>query len=221
MKYIKNKILFIEKLVGTLTILLILILVGCANEPELISTNSSSLEDEMNQPIQSTSQDFENRNLDLNSNWNTESTTIYVHISGAVNNPGVVSITNGSRLFEAIEKCGGFTENASTDYCNLALIVVDGEQYHIPTIEEAQFLVAENKNNSGLVSHYDSDGRLNINLATKEELMGLSGIGATRADAIISHRETSGLFVNVEDVKQVSGIKDALYSQIKDSICTQ
>lgn len=145
---------------------------------------------------------------------------LYVHVTGAVNNPGVVEMTAGSRLFEAISKAGGFAENAAMDYCNLAVIVSDGEQYYIPTIDEARYLKSqlEASADAELISHYDDAGRLDINLATKSELMELPGIGSTRADAIIAYRESAGGFLLAEDIMQVSGIKDNLYGQIKDYI---
>ena len=138
----------------------------------------------------------------------------YVHIGGAVNSPGVYEVASGSRLFEAIELAGGFTEDAATDYCNLAMPVEDGQQYVILTCEEV--MLAKQENVAG--NHYDENGLLDINSATTEELMELSGIGETRAEAIVAYRDANGAFAAKEDIMNVSGIKDALYSQIENSI---
>lgn len=149
----------------------------------------------------------------------------YVYICGAVYEPGVYMLPAGSRLYEAVEAAGGFLPEACEEYCNLATVVGDGIQYRIPTTEEVlsgnvlteiqtEKAAAENGN----VSHYDSEGRLDINLATADELMTLSGIGQTRADAIITYREEHGHFSNKEEIMQVTGIKEGLYSQIEDYI---
>lgn len=142
---------------------------------------------------------------------------IYVHICGAVQSPGVYALPEGSRLYEAIEAAGGFLPDACQDYCNLALTVSDGMQYQIPTEDEALSgnlpeVMQEN------LSSYDSQGLLNINLATAAELMSLPGIGQTRADAIITYREQHGAFACKEDIMQVTGIKDAVYEKIESYI---
>lgn len=142
---------------------------------------------------------------------------VYVHICGAVRSPGVYALPEGSRLYEAIEAAGGFLPDACQDYCNLALTVSDGMQYQIPTEEEAlsgDLPEAMQEN----LSSYDSQGLLNINLATAAELMSLPGIGQTRADAIITYREQHGAFACKEDIMQVTGIKDAVYEKIESYI---
>lgn len=142
---------------------------------------------------------------------------IYVHICGAVQSPGVYALPEGSRLYEAIEAAGGFLPDACQDYCNLALTVSDGMQYQIPTEDEAlsgNLPEAMQEN----LSSYDSQGLLNINLATAAELMSLPGIGQTRADAIITYREQHGAFACKEDIMQVAGVKDAVYEKIESYI---
>ena len=136
----------------------------------------------------------------------------FVHISGAVKNPGVYELPEGGRLYELVEAAGGFTEDAAQDYCNLAQTVSDGCQYRIPTIEEVS-------GGSGLEvfladSHYTAEGLLDINLAGREELMLLPGIGETRADAILAYRDSVGRLESTEELMNVSGIKQGLYEQI-------
>ncbi|MBE5895246.1 MAG: ComEA family DNA-binding protein [Lachnospiraceae bacterium] len=136
----------------------------------------------------------------------------FVHISGAVKNPGVYELPEGGRLYELVEAAGGFTEDAAQDYCNLAQTVSDGCQYRIPTIEEvsggsgSEVFLAD--------SHYTAEGLLDINLAGREELMLLPGIGETRADAILAYRDSVGRLESTEELMNVSGIKQGLYEQI-------
>ena len=138
-----------------------------------------------------------------------------VHIGGAVAAPGVYRLEAGSRLIDAVELAGGLNEDACSDACNLAEILTDGMQYRIPTMEEAE-------NGTGLsvsgASSYTADGRLDINRATAEELMTLSGIGASKAQAIVTYREEHGNFQSTEDIRQVSGIGDAVYAAISADI---
>ena len=133
----------------------------------------------------------------------------YVHICGAVVNPGVYELKPGERVFQAVEYAGGFTEEAAEEYLNLALEVEDGMKIVVPSKTEAEAwpTVAE-----------EAQGKVNLNTATKAELMTLSGIGEARAEDIIRYRETKGLFSRIEDIKKVSGIKDAAFQKIKDDI---
>ena len=138
-----------------------------------------------------------------------------VHVGGAVEAPGVYRLPAGSRLIEAVEMAGGMTAEAYGDGCNLAQIVEDGVRYYIPTVEEAS--AGAMSGNTG-ASSYMADGRLDINRATLDELMTLNGIGKTRAQAILDYREEHGGFAVPEDIKQVSGIGDAVYAAIEGEI---
>lgn len=142
---------------------------------------------------------------------------VYVHICGAVQSPGVYVLAAGSRLYEAVEAAGGFLPEACQEYCNLALTVSDGMQYQIPTEDEARSGELPEAA-QGKPSSYDSQGLLDINLATAAELMSLPGIGQTRADAIITYREEHGAFAGKEDIMQVTGIKGATYEKIEGYI---
>ncbi len=133
---------------------------------------------------------------------------IYVYVCGAVNNAGVYKIAGGSRLYEAVELAGGFTDDADEACLNLAREVKDGEQIIIRTVEEAQ---AAQEAACG-------DGLVNINTASAAELTTISGIGESRAQAIIAYREANGGFGSIEDIKKVEGIKDGLFAKIKDKI---
>lgn len=136
---------------------------------------------------------------------------VCIYVCGAVNSPGVYTLPAGSRICDAFAAAGGFTEEAAIDYWNQAKLLKDGDMIYVPTIEEAsqrEFSLQEDAD----------DGKVNINTATEEELMTLPGIGVSKAKAIIAYRENEGLFSNVEDIKQVEGIKDGVYEKIKDYI---
>ena len=134
----------------------------------------------------------------------------FVHICGEVMQPGVYEVAEGSRLFEVLELAGGFTDEAAEASLNLASQVSDGMQIVILSkAEEEQKNEAEAEQASALV---------NINKASKDQLMTLPGIGESRAEDIIRYREESGGFSTIEDIMKVSGIKDAAFQKIKDSI---
>ena len=203
---------FLIRLLPLLVFMPVLVMMsGCNNNaPELYLVDS-----EMTPSVSYDVATSEESLDDLSSQINT----VFVHISGEVCVPGVYELNQGSRLFDAVSLAGGFTEDAAQDYCNLALILEDASKYYIPTVSEAQQLKEQELcTENQKLSHYDSEGRLNINLATKEELMGLSGIGASRADSIIAYRDEHGQFGSTEEIKNVSGIKEALYSQIAEYI---
>lgn len=140
-----------------------------------------------------------------------EEALIYVYLCGAVTNPGVYQIAEGSRLFEAIDAAGGMLEEAEITSQNLARVLQDGEQIRILTKEEAKASVQTG-------STPKEKGLVNINTASVQELTTLTGIGESRAQAIIEYRETNGLFKNIEGIKRVAGIKDGLFDKIKDKI---
>lgn len=144
-----------------------------------------------------------------------EDEQIYVYVCGAVNNSGVYQTDIGSRLFEVIEMAGGFTPEADTASLNLARNVSDGEQIVVLTVEEtAQGMTAVAENEAV----QSDNGLVNINTASLSELTLISGIGESRAQAIIDYREKNGGFQSIEDIKKVDGIKDGLFSKIKDYI---
>lgn len=145
----------------------------------------------------------------------TTADSVYVHIYGAVNSPGVYKVSGEMRVFEAVEEAGGPTEDGNIQAINLARPVTDEMQIYVPTYEEVE--------KSEQVSYWqedfeEDDGLININTATKDELMNLPGIGEARADSIISYREENGDFADIADIMNVSGIKEAAYEKIKDKI---
>lgn len=135
-----------------------------------------------------------------------EEATICVYVCGAVKNQGVYDLSAGSRVYEAVEAAGGFEENADREAVNQAEVLEDGMQLTIPTKQE------------GKEAEEAKDDKVNLNTATKEELMSLSGVGEAKADSIINYREQQGKFKRIEDIMLISGIKEGLFRKIKDFI---
>ncbi|MFT4106265.1 MAG: helix-hairpin-helix domain-containing protein [Lacrimispora sp.] len=135
----------------------------------------------------------------------------YVHICGEVAAPGVYELEEGSRVFQAVEMAGGFTEKAAPEYLNMAEKIYDGMKITVVSQEEAGFSAV-----SGAAFRQKS--KINLNTATKEELMTLRGVGEAKAADIIGYRESHGGFQKIEDIMKISGIKEAAFQKIKDDI---
>ncbi len=153
--------------------------------------------------------------------------TIMVHICGAVKNPGVYEIPRDARVFDAVMVAGGFKEDACEDYVNLAETIEDGCKIVIPTkmqiSEEEKQNITEESFQAVIRDTKNSDSSdlsllVNINTADEDKLKTLTGIGDTRAKSIIAYREEHGEFHSIEEIMNVSGIKDASYQKIKDEI---
>lgn len=140
--------------------------------------------------------------------------SIYVHVCGEVNSPGVYELPTGSRVYAAIEAAGGITEKAAASL-NQAEKLSDGQQIYVPSGEEA-----ESRAWYGQGADEADDGKVNLNTAAKEELMTLSGIGEVKAEAIIRYREENGGFSSIEELKEIEGIKDGVFNKVKDKIKT-
>lgn len=158
-----------------------------------------------------------------------EPAKIYVHVCGAVVSPGVVELPEGSRVEAALLAAGGFDEAAAKDYVNLASKIEDGQQLYFPTMEEAEALLGENGSlfsgmGAGIsTSQGAAQGtdKVNINTADVSLLCTLPGIGEARALDIIAYREAHGAFQRIEDIMQVSGIKQNAFDKISDKIMVQ
>ncbi|MDD3174092.1 MAG: helix-hairpin-helix domain-containing protein [Herbinix sp.] len=151
----------------------------------------------------------------------SEETLIYVHICGAVTNPGVYQVNTGARICDLIELSGGLSKDAAGDYVNQAKQVTDGERIYIPMMEEAENLSIgiDTEGNPSALGESSNDSELiNINSASAVELMNLPGIGQAKADSIIEYRTTNGNFKTIEDLMNISGIKEGLFSKISSYI---
>lgn len=143
--------------------------------------------------------------------------TVFVDVCGAVANPGVYELEADSRVFQAIEAAGGFLESAACEYVNRAESLKDGQQVYIPTREEAGQWELPAVQQPG----QQEEAKVNLNTAGKEELMTLTGIGESKAEAIIAYREEYGGFAAKEDILNVQGIKEGTYEKIKEDIVVE
>lgn len=149
---------------------------------------------------------------------------LIVHITGEVNNPGIVKLEEKSRIEDAIIAAGGLTQNADITNVNLAYILEDGIKIKIPSkldLEDEDIIIENNGENiiKGENNKYSSENKtININNANLDEFKTLPGIGESLATRIIKYREENGKFKNIEDIKNVSGIGENKFEQIKDLI---
>lgn len=143
-------------------------------------------------------------------------TYIYVDIKGEVKNPGVYKLETNTRLYQLIQKSGGFTEDADINAINQSVILLDEGVYYIPHFDEGypQLGVTDNEP----IDETATSEYVNINTATLSELMTLTGIGESTAQKIIDYRTENGDFGTTEDIMNVPGIKEATYANIKDDI---
>ena len=146
-----------------------------------------------------------------------------VHVCGAVKQEGVYSLPEGSRITDAVAAAGGFSEAADVTFHNLAAKVRDGEKIYVPTKEEMKTLsVTERVNQAGQKEENGAPDRIvNLNTAGKEELMTLDGIGESRAESILHYRQKTGPFQKIEELKNISGIGDAMFERIRDRITVE
>ena len=138
---------------------------------------------------------------------------IFVDVKGAVKNPGVFETTKDKRIKDLIDVAGGLLDDADTSTLNLSQKVKD--QMVIYVLKHGE----KPKQMSEIGTTSSSSGEvININTANKEQLMKISGVGKTKAEAIIEHREKNGDFKKKEDITKVRGIGKATFEKIKDKI---
>lgn len=143
---------------------------------------------------------------------NESNDVVIVDIKGEINNPGVYELTKEKRIKDAIDAAGGLKENADTSKINLSQKLKDQMMIVIPKIGE------QIKQNSAEQYNENNKKTVNINTASKEELMTINGIGETKAKAIISYRENKGEFTKIEDITKVNGIGKSTFEKIKENI---
>lgn len=148
-----------------------------------------------------------------------EDPAICIHVGGAVVAPGVIELSSGSRVCDAIDAAGGFSEDAARDALNLARVVVDGEQLIVPAGDAASPASGVEDASQKKALDQTAQRRVNINRASVEELDTLPGVGASIAGRIVADRKENGPFPSPEDLKRVSGIGDKKYATLADRIC--
>ncbi len=147
---------------------------------------------------------------------NSTQSHLYVDIGGEVMKPGVYEVSDGTRLFEVIDKAGGLTEDADIDRINRAETVQDGQKIMIGRHGENP---DENRDNYSANNVTDSgEGKVNINTADAAALQTIPGIGPSKADRIIEYRESEGKFNEIDDIKNISGIGNKTFESIKEYI---
>jgi competence protein ComEA len=146
---------------------------------------------------------------------------IKVDVKGAVKSPGIFTAQAGDRVIDLISSAGSFTEKADTDKVNFAQIIEDQMVIYVPEIGEEDKGNLENiqvGTSGDAITKGTSGGLVNLNTATQEDLQTLTGIGPSKADAILEYRETVGKFKEVDELKQVPGIGDKTFERLRDSI---
>ncbi len=198
----------VKKQIILLGIVVLMMLVGCTGcKKQSYLETQSDLQEEHTKSADTTEEKKQQTG---------KTTEIYVQIDGAVRRPGVYTFSEESRVYELIEAAGGLLPEAYDLGINQAKRLADGEKIYVYTKEEIE-------NGAGTTDTQNprgqtDDGKVNINTASVEELMTLSGIGETRAKDIIAYRNAHGAFSLPEDLKNVSGIGDSTYNKIADAI---
>ena len=136
---------------------------------------------------------------------------IFVDVKGAVKHPGVFETTKDKRVKDLIEEAGGLLDDADTSTLNLSQKVKDQMIIYVLKHGEKPKQISDSSSSS-------NTDVININTANKEQLMKISGVGKTKAEAIISYREKNGDFKKKEDITKVHGIGKATFEKIKDKI---
>ncbi|MER7134422.1 ComEA family DNA-binding protein [Streptosporangium saharense] len=141
-----------------------------------------------------------------------ETPKVTVHVTGKVRRPGVITLPGGSRVTDALQAAGGVRGKASAGSLNLARRVVDGEQ-----------IVVGGPGPSGAVVTAPADPAtvvLDLNTATPQQLEQLPGVGEVLARRIVEYRDGHGGFLRVEQLREISGIGDRKYAELKDRVHT-
>ena len=195
--------------IGTLILAAFLFLAGCGGSREEDTLEEFEISEEDG------AEDKEAPEENPDDTGQTEGAAVYVYVCGAVNAPGVYELSGDARVFEALESAGGMTGDASLESVNLARAVADGEQIYVPTVEEAA-----RGTGVGTESNTKSteQNKVNINTASRDELMTLTGIGEAKAESIIRYREEHGAFKSAGELMEIEGIKEGVFNKIKDDI---
>lgn len=171
--------------------------------------------------------DFVEQNNINNQNDNEkliENAKIYIHVTGEIINPGVYMLNEGDRIKDAIEKAGGITKDADINNINLAYKLSDGQKIKIPNVNEKNNIIenyiTENDGTNIIVQEKNDEKnkKININNASQAELETLTGIGPSTASKIIQYRKINGKFKKIEEIKNVTGIGESKYEEIKNDI---
>ena len=196
--------------------MMMLYFIGCGKDKDEIIFDAASNE---TVKVEDTLTKAENGAEDENAeaSGRTAEEQICIYVCGAVVTPGVYEFIPGARVAEAIMAAGGMTEEAAETYWNQAAVLEDGQKIYVPTKEEA----AEEAESQSRGQIIEQENKINLNTASKEQLMTLSGVGSSRADAIIAYRKEYGGFGSIEDIMKIEGIKEGVFKKMKDKITVE
>lgn len=204
----KKNIIIVITLIIVIVISIIIYMIYLKNSKEDIDFIEDELEENLD----------EIKAEKLSEKENKEENIIVVHIAGEVNKPGIVKLKENSRIIDAIEQAGGVNNNADLSNVNLAYILSDGQKINIPNKNEKEQKDIITQSAGVEIDSKNNKTMININTATIEELQKLPGVGEAMAKKIITYRTQNGKFKNIEDIKNVSGIGEAKFNNIKDFI---
>lgn len=149
--------------------------------------------------------------------------TLWVHICGYIKRPGIYEMPTDARLYDVLMAAGGFLDGANENALNLADYLKDGSKIYVPGLSATNTEgAAEDTENSQWESESEEeDARININTASGRLLETIPGIGPAKAQEIMTYRKENGPFETIEEIKEVAGIKDALFEKIKAFITVE
>ncbi|MFP7833055.1 ComEA family DNA-binding protein [Marisediminicola sp. LYQ134] len=140
---------------------------------------------------------------------------LFVHILGAVSDPGLYELPSGARAVDVVAAAGGFTDDADRAGVNLARLVSDGEQIVIPAVGDAPPVAGPGGSPPAGIGSGGGDALVNLNTADAAALDTLPGVGPATAASILEWRETNGRFESVEDLLSVSGIGEKTFADLE------
>lgn len=220
-------------------LLCLLLLGGCTDSgsavviqgEEIVSSESTGVQAEaVSSEEDILAQDQGKTTEEADTSEETTPVWIYIHVCGQVVTPGVYALPEGSRVWDAVEAAGGLTEEAQPDAVNLAWVITDGSKVTIPDRSQAQDQgfswyetgtggpAANGGTDQGEMFTENTSGLVDLNRATVEELMTIPGIGQSRAQAIVAYRQSHGSFGTIQEVMEVTGIKEGLFEAIRQYI---
>lgn len=210
---IANPKLPIIAFLGAIVILIVFVVLGTVWTSITMPQEDSSTGNNSDEIVVSQSE-----NSDSEGTNEANASTLFVHIAGSVKNPGLYELPQGSRVSDAVSAAGGMSEDANTSSVNLARQLTDGEQIIVASNEDILAATETGTSNGSPSGQVSSQGKVNINTASAEELMTLDGVGEATADKIIAYRQENGPFARIEEIKEVSGIGEKKFEAMKDAI---
>ena len=203
---IKN---YLDKILIAIVIIIIII-IGVVNRKSEDNIDNEEI-------LKKSSDIVETNNEKIRNDKQVETKSIYVHVTGCVAKQGVYQLDAESRVKDLIDKAGGFCKDVDIESINLSQKLKDEMKIHVYKIGEVKNSSSKNHLNTSLNEQNSDTSKINLNSATKEELMTLPGVGSSRADEIIKYR-AENKFQNIEDVKNISGIGEKSFEKIKEKI---